>query len=39
MFPDFLFRFIGHMLKLKFTCPEKNFEIIFSEKTLPVSEL
>ena len=38
MFPDFLFRIIGHMLKLNFTCPEKIFEIIFSEKTLPVSE-
>ena len=38
MFPDLLFKLIGHMLKLKFTCPEKNFEIIFSEKTPLVSE-
>ena len=39
MFPLFRFGFIGHMLKLKFTCPKENFENIFSEKTLPVSEL
>ena len=39
MFPDFLFKLIGHMLKLKFTCSKENFENVFSEKTLPVSEL
>ena len=39
MFPDFRFGFIGHMLNLKFTCAKDIFESIFSEKTLPVSEL